>query len=240
MNRALCIALVLLGPLAARAQQTAAEAARQEAQPPGSEPVPPPAAGAAAPAAAAPAAGKPAPPAATAAPPGDDFDLLPVEPAPDPAQQARAAEIERKSKLRRSLLQLHQLGGFVTLGALGLTVISGQLNYSDKYGGGGDTGRYRELHSISAYGSAAVFAATGLLAVLAPSPGEKPVRLDTATLHKIFVAIATAAMVSEVVLGPLTSGAEGSLRQRDFALAHQIVGYTAFASTAAGFFVLTF
>ena len=56
----------------------------------------------------------------------------------------------------------------------------------------------------------------------------------------IFLAVATAAMLSEVVLGPLTGSAEGSLRQRDFALAHQIIGYTALASTAGGFLVLTF
>jgi hypothetical protein len=181
-----------------------------------------------------------APQSAPAAATQDDFDLLPKEKPLTPAELARAAEIDRKARLRRSMLQLHQLGGFLTLGALSLTVITGQLNYNDKYGGGGDTGRYRTLHSVSAYSSAAIFAATGLLAVLAPNPTEKPLRLDTATWHKIFMAVATAAMVSEVVLGPLTASAEGTLRQRDYALAHQIVGYTALASTAAGFLVLTF
>ncbi len=217
--RSLCTALIVLAPLAARAQETQA---------------PPPVA--------APSTAQPAtpPPSAPAAATQDDFDLLPKEKPATPAELARAAEIDRKARLRRSMLQLHQLGGFVTLGALSLTVITGQLNYNDKYGGGGDTGRYHSLHSVTAYGSAAIFAATGLLAVLAPNPTEKPLRLDTATWHKIFMAIATAAMVSEVVLGPLTASAEGSLRQRDYALAHQIIGYTALASSAAGFLVLTF
>ena len=255
--RALWTALALLAPLAARAQVTAAEAARQYAQ---SAPEPQPAISPVTPvatpatAAPAPATGptSPTPEATPAAPTAasggpqaspsfpDDFDLLPKEKLPDAAGQARAAEIERKIGLRRKLLQLHQLGGFLTLGALTLTVVSGQLNYQDKYGGGGDTARFRQLHLLSSYGAAAIFATTGLLAILAPNPTDKPVRLDTATLHKIFLAIATAAMVSEVVLGPLTGSAEGTLRQRDLALAHQIIGYTALASTAAGFFVLTF
>jgi hypothetical protein len=38
----------------------------------------------------------------------------------------------------------------------------------------------------------------------------------------------------------LTAGKEGRVAQRDFALAHQIVGYTTLAATAAGFLVLTF
>lgn len=52
----------------------------------------------------------------------DDFDLLPAEKPSDPAQQK---ELERKLALRRQMLQLHQLGGFVTLGAMGATVVLG-------------------------------------------------------------------------------------------------------------------
>ncbi len=244
LMRALCTVLLILAPLAARAQGTSAQgtlAQQAASQPPPTPPslVPPTQKPARVSPAGAPPAKTPPPSADAQSPssPSDDFDLLPKEKLVD---SARVAEIERKATLRRSMLQLHQLGGFLTLGALSVTVISGQLNYHDKYGGGGDTGRYRSLHQISAYGSAAIFAATGLLAVLAPNTSDKPVRLDTATLHKILVSIATAAMLSEVVLGPLTSGAEGSLRQRDLALAHQIIGYTALATTAAGFLVLTF
>ena len=264
MRALLCTALLLLAPAAARAQATAdapraappastppasaapattppatsAPPSAAPAAPPTTPPSSPPPAGApssppaGAPSASGAAQGQPQPP--------DDFDLLPKEKPPDAAELARAAEIERKASLRRNMLQLHQLGGFVTLGALSATVIAGQLNYNDKYGGGGDTGRYRTFHSVAAYSSVAIFAATGLLAVFAPNPTEKKTRLDTATVHKILLAIATAAMASEVVLGPLTGSAEGTLRQRDLALAHQIIGYTALASTAAGFFVLTF
>jgi hypothetical protein len=190
---------------------------------------------------AAPAAAAPAPQTAPAeAKAADDFDLLPPEAKPDAATQARDAETQRSLSTRRTMLQLHQLGGFATLAALGTTVVLGQLNYSDKYGGGGDTGRYITPHSIAAYSAAGIFAATGLLALFAPSPFEKQLRLDTATLHKASMAVATAGMVTEVVLGIVTASREGKLSQRDLAMAHQIIGYTTLAATTTGFVVLFF
>src|SRR4051812_34423563 len=159
-------------------------------------------------------------------PPSDDFDLLPKEAAPDPAAVARQKELESSLRLRRTMLRAHQLGGFITLGSLAATVVLGQLDYMDKYGGNGDTGRYHALHGVAAYTTAAIFGITGALAVFAPSPIDKPIRLDTATLHKIAMATATAGMVTQIVLGIVTSSRKGSISQRDFALAHQIVGYT--------------
>ncbi len=170
----------------------------------------------------------------------EDIDLLPKAATPDAAAIKRQEEIERELGTRREMLQLHQLGGMLTLASLGATVIFGELNYIDKYGGGGDTGQWYQWHRWTAITAATVFAATGALAVFAPSPIEKRARLDTAMLHKIAMGVATAGMVTQIVLGFVTAGKEGSVSQRDFALAHQIVGFTTFAATAAGFAVLTF
>jgi hypothetical protein len=180
----------------------------------------------------------PAPPAKAGK--DDDFDLLPPEKPPDAEAVVRQRQLSQALALRRTLLRLHQYGGFATLGAMTATAIVGQLNYDDKYGGGGDTGKYRSAHQILAYGTTGVFAATGLLALFAPSPFEKPLRLDTATLHKTSMLVATAGLVAQVVLGIVTAGSEGSISQRDFARAHQIVGYVTLAATATGFAVLTF
>ena len=169
--------------------------------------------------------------------PQDDFDLLPAEKKPDPEVQR---ELEGKLALRRKMLQLHQLGGFVTLGSMGVTVVLGQITYADKYGGGGDTQRFLALHRWMGIGTAAVFAATGALAVFAPSPLEKRLRFDTATVHKVSLAVATAGMIAQIILGPIIASKEGQLSQRDFALAHQIVGFATFAATAAGAAALTF
>ena len=170
----------------------------------------------------------------------EEIDLLPRQATPDPETAVRQYEIERKLQMRRKMLQLHQLGGMLTLASLGATVIFGQLNYIDRYGGGGDTRRWYDWHRFSAFTSAALFAGTGALALFAPSPLEKPARLDTAMLHRIAMGVATAGMAAQIVLGFVTAGKGGSVSQRDFALAHQIVGYTTFGATAVGFGVLTF
>jgi len=183
----------------------------------------------------------PAPPEGRApAAPDQDFDLLAPQKPPDEAAKERDRQLMQQLGRRRTMLQLHQLGGYATMATLTAAVVLGQVNYLDKYGGGGDTGRWMTPHAIAAYTAAGVFAATGLLALFAPSPLEKPSRVDTVTLHKIAMAVATAGMVAQVVLGPITGSKEGQLSQRDFALAHQIVGYTTLVATYTGFLVLTF
>jgi hypothetical protein len=173
-------------------------------------------------------------------PPDEDFNLLAPEKKPDAAALATQARIQRESAQRRTLLKLHQIGGFATLATMTATVVLGQLNYMDKYGGGGDYGTYATPHKFVAYTAAGVFAATGLLAVFAPNPFDKPLRLDTATLHRGAMIVATAGMVTQIILGIATAGKEGTIAQRDLALAHQIVGYTTLAATATGYLVLTF
>ena len=173
-------------------------------------------------------------------PPPEDIELLPAPATPDAETLARQHQVDRELRTRRQMLQLHQLGGMLTLASLGATVIFGELNYIDKYGGGGDTGRWYEWHRFSAFTAAALFAGTGILAVFAPSPLEKPRRLDTAMLHRIAMGVATAGMVTQIVLGFVTASKEGSISQRDFALAHQVVGFATFGATAVGFGVLTF
>ena len=170
----------------------------------------------------------------------DDIELLPKAPPPSPSALARQRELERQLAKRRTMLQLHQAGGFVMLGSLGATVVLGQLDYIDKYGGGGDKGTYHAWHRWAGFTTAALFAGTAALAVFAPVPIEKPARLDTVTLHKVAMTVAAAGMVTQIVLGVVTASKEGQPVQRDFALAHQIIGYTTLAATAAGVTVLAF
>jgi hypothetical protein len=177
---------------------------------------------------------KPAPPAAA-----DDFDLLAPAPVLDAAQLAQAKALEEKLLLRRKLLGLHQVAGFVNLAGVTAAVVLGQLNYNDKYGGGGDTEKWIKPHAIAAYSSAAIFAATGLLALFAPSPIDQPTRLSTATVHKACMAVATAGMVAQVVLGIVAASKQGQISQRDYALAHQVIGYTTAVATAGGFVAIT-
>ena len=184
-----------------------------------------------------PPAPKPRPP---AKPPPDDFDLLPKEAAPSPAALARLRELENKLAQRRTMLHYHQMAGFLTLASLTTTAVLGQLDYRDKYGGGGDRGTYRAWHRWMGVAATVIFAGTASLAVFAPVPIEKKPRMDTVTLHKIAMTVAAAGMAAQIVLGIVTAGAEGQRVQRDSALAHQIVGYTTLVAAFAGFTALTF
>ena len=173
-------------------------------------------------------------------PPGNDFDLLPKEGPLSAAAIARQRELELQLQKRRTMLRYHQIGGFLTVGTLAATVVLGQLDYLDKYGGHGDVGTYHGWHHWMAAATATIFAGTAALAVFAPSPVARPTRIDTATVHKIAMTVAAVGMATQIVLGIVTASKEGQASQRDFALAHQIVGYTTLAATLTGFTVLTF
>jgi hypothetical protein len=176
---------------------------------------------------------------APSAPPGE-FELLPEPPKPDASELLRQKQVEDAIVRRRTLLTVHQAVGLAMLASLATTVVLGQLNYQDKYGGGGDTGRWYAAHEDAALVTSALFVTAGTLSLLAPNPIEKKVRLDSATLHKVFMGIAGAGFAAEIVLGVVTASKEGQISQRDFALAHQIIGYSTLGAAAAGFTVLTF
>lgn len=197
------------------------------AAPPDDPPAPPPAA----PDLSAPRP-RDAPPAAL------DFELLEpaptAAPAPDPAFQRR---VER----RRTMLKVHQGLGIATWTALAATSVVGQLHFDDRFRGGGDTGKYRDAHRALAYTSATLFTTAGLLAVLAPEPYQKRgARLDTATIHKVSMGVATAGMVAQVLLGVAARGKAGSTRERDLAATHQAVGYATLGAMTVGTVVLFF
>jgi len=175
-----------------------------------------------------------------AKPPPEDFDLLPKEAAPDTAALARQLELERRLARRRTMLQFHQLAGFLMLASLTTTVVLGQIDYLDKYGGRGDVGTFHLWHRWMGFAATGIFAGTASLSVFAPVPIEKKTRLDTVTLHKIAMTVAAAGMAAQIVLGIVTATKEGQLAQRDYARAHQIVGYATLVAAFTGFTVLTF
>jgi hypothetical protein len=176
---------------------------------------------------------------------GDDFNFeLLSQRGQLPAPSLIASQDEKltqKVQSRRRILQAHQALGFVTLVGLAATLVIGQLNYQDKYGSNGaDTGRFYNAHLGLAGSTTAVFATTGILALAAPNPYRKPVKLDAALVHKLSMALATAGMVAEGVLGPITASREGKLDQRDWALAHLVTGYATFGFMATGVLAFVF
>ena len=136
--------------------------------------------------------------------------------------------------LRRSLLQWHQALGFVTLVALAATDVIGTLSYYDKYtAAGSDTGAFTTYHEGLGIGTASLFGITGILALAAPNPYPKPLRLDAALVHKLSMLMATACFAAQIVMGPIMAVSDGKLYQKDMALAHLVIGYGAFAFMGA-------
>lgn len=158
-------------------------------------------------------------------------DETPVStPGESAVQQSAAAR-------RRLMLQIHQILGITTWVAMGTTVVIGQLNYNDLYGGGPGTRGYKKIHKPLSYGTAGLFALTGAFALLAPEPFEKPWQFDTALVHRLATIGATIGMVAQVSLGILTrmQAGAGNPQSRDHARAHQIIGYATFGLlTVAG------
>jgi hypothetical protein len=173
------------------------------------------------------------------------FDLLgdnqKKSPLDDAREQQRIAKLEKKVHLRRQLLQWHVALGFVTLVALAATDIIGTLSYYDKYTSGGtDTGVYTTPHEGLAIGTSGMFAVTGVLALAAPNPYPKPVKLDAALVHKLSMLMATICFATQIVMGPIMAVSDGKLFQRDMALAHVVIGYGAFAFMGAGVLAYVF
>jgi hypothetical protein len=182
---------------------------------------------------------QPAQPAAGSSPSDFNFDLSkPGEEktgvVQSEAEKLRLQKLENKVHLRRRMLIAHQAFGFATLAALAATDIIGTLHWVDKFGGGPDDDRYKDAHLGLGITTTALFTTTAFLALFAPNPYPKPIKFDTAFVHKASMAIAAACFVAQVIMGPLSSVSDGKLYQKNLALAHTVVGWGAFGFMTIG------
>jgi hypothetical protein len=201
-----------------------------------------------APAPAATAAPEPAPAAAAtpelAAPvkPPLDFDLLGAPAAPATPAANEAPVDESTIFKRRGMFQVHQAIGISLLVLDLTTVVLGQLNYRDRFGGGGErSGRFSRAHSAFAYTTFALFVTNGLIALLAPvPPGRQSQGFDRTMLHRVSMLAAAACLVTQIVLGIVTVERAGRVDQQDLAKVHLFVGYGTFAALAVGAAAMVF
>jgi hypothetical protein len=166
-----------------------------------------------------------------------DFDLLGAAPAPS----ADAAATDAALKTRRKMLTWHQ-GLGLTLVALEVgTTVLGQLSYNDKFSGTApaNTNKYRTSHAVFAISTLGVFAANGIIALLAPAPGRK-LQFDRVMVHRVSMALAAVGMAAQAYYGFHTSGREGYQDQASIAKTHLVIGYATFAAFATGVGVLAF
>lgn len=158
------------------------------------------------------------------------------------AEVAERAAVEDQARFRRSMMTVHQGLGIATWFALAGTSVVGQLHLNDKYGAGNpnNPNRFERLHLGLAIGSTALFAAGGLLGLLAPRPFDPKRGFSTITLHRILMGIATLGMAAQIGMGLFAHRLEGSLDQRGIVQAHQILGYSTLGAFTLGAVVLLF
>jgi hypothetical protein len=166
--------------------------------------------------------------------PSLDWDLLGEPPKPQVPKE------DPSLRRRRSMLNMHQAAGMVLYGLQLTSTVVGQLNYNDKFGID-NTGRYKLTHQVVVYTNLAAFATAGGLALFAPgAKGPKPEGVDRITVHKIAMAVATAGMLAQGVLGIQTARREGYLDKQDYGKAHLAIGYATLAAMSVGVGVIVF
>ncbi|MEO8168309.1 MAG: hypothetical protein ABI623_08680 [bacterium] len=141
----------------------------------------------------------------------------------------------RKHELavRRTMLTMHQIGGFVTLGLMAGAVVYGQryLDHFQRSDG--------NLHSTFVTATIISYSSTALLAVLSPPPLiRRDGEFSTTTLHKTLAWIHAAGMIITPILGAAINKRGSSYESQ--ARVHQISAYITTAVFAASMIVVTF
>ena len=134
--------------------------------------------------------------------------------------------------VRRTMLTMHQISGFVTLGAMVATVYYGQ-----KYLNSGLRSD-RNMHQTFIPIAIGCYALTALLSVLSPPPMIRRDETSTTTIHKALAWVHAAGMILTPILGAAINK-RGSPNS-DQARFHQISAYITTSVFAASMIIITF
>ena len=139
--------------------------------------------------------------------------------------------VERRKidlRIRRKMLQLHQIGGFVTLGGMVAQGIIGSQLYNGSY-------KLKQTHETL---GAAVNLTYGLTAINAlftpPSTFKRDKKLTSIRLHKWLAIAHMSGMIATNILG---SQIENNIALKPY---HRAAAYTSFFSLAAAMVVIKF
>ena len=165
--------------------------------------------------------------------PSLDFDLL------GDAPKAPAVAEDPSLRTRRKMLNLHQGLGLGLLGLQLASTVTGQLNYNDKFGVS-NTGRYKATHQFLTYTNLATFAVVGGIALFAPRDKAAKGGYGRTTIHKVGMAVATAGMIGQGVLGIQTARREGYLDKQDYGRGHLALGYLTLAAMSVAVGAIVF
>ena len=149
----------------------------------------------------------------------------------------------RKNELsaRRTLLTMHQIGGFVTLGLLVTTLYYGQKTLNDANNLAQDCIDQNKHNQFVTY-SIISYGLTGLLAVISPPPLIRRNETSTTTIHKTLAWVHFAGMVLTPIVGNLIKKRSGRSSYFDLPTAHfhQVSAYVTTGVFAASMIIITF
>ena len=146
----------------------------------------------------------------------------------------------RKHELavRRTMLTMHQIGGFLTLGSMITAAYFGQKAMNDVKYLSTSQRHDRDLHQTFVASTIALYGATALLSVLSPPPLIRRDETSTTTIHKTIAWIHFGGMILTPILGAAIN--RRSTSYLDQARVHQIGAYITTGVFAASLIVITF
>ena len=145
---------------------------------------------------------------------------------------------EKEMGLRRTMLTIHEIGGFATLAAMLTTVVYGQLTLNGNLSLG-------ETHQAWATATIISYFTTASLSLLSPPPMVRRKEWNTVSIHKGLAMVHFTGMILTPLLADgIAQEERGSTSpakiNRDKAHIHQISGYITTATFAAAMMVITF
>lgn len=144
----------------------------------------------------------------------------------------------RKSELsvRRTMLSIHQVGGFVTLGLMITAAYYGQKYLNNSLSSD------RKMHQTFVTATIASYSLTGLLAILSPPPMIRRDETSTTTIHKTLAWVHFVGMIATPIIGNMVRKRSGRYSYTDLSTAHfhQVAAYITTGVFAASLIVITF
>ncbi|CUU00854.1 hypothetical protein JGI1_00097 [Candidatus Thermokryptus mobilis] len=144
--------------------------------------------------------------------------------------QARQSEL----KLRRTMLSIHQLGGFATLGLMAISAYYGKKAYDLVPG-------YAEKHRTLVRATIASYSLTALLALMSPPPLiKRDDKWSSLAIHKTLAWIHGAGMVATAILGRQVRESANLEEYNRLKKIHMGVAIATFTALASSMIVITF
>ena len=154
---------------------------------------------------------------------------------------------DRKSELgvRRTMLTIHQIGGFVTMGLFIPTLIIGQRNLHNW--NGSEAGEFpldrklNNLHQTMGVITFISYMTTASFAIFSPPPLIRRDEWSTTSLHKTLAWFHFAGMVATPILGMLSARKSNTLSEaQNLRTAHQITAYATATIFTVALITMTF